>query len=161
MVFILAGLPLCGRLPDHGDDQYMQQWVAMTFKISVPLQGHYYFKQVAFKCRILGVFFFHSRLACERSTNWLGFRYGHPPNLLNCAVNWESVELILFPALLSSSCTLCSLGYFPHSSTSVFHFPSFFPHFALSIQTKLLHACTSSRLFLLLWLWPEHQCSEP
>lgn len=37
MVFILAGLSLCGGHPDHGDDQYMRWWVQLTFKIYLSL----------------------------------------------------------------------------------------------------------------------------
>lgn len=146
MVFILSGL--CGDSPDHGGDQCLQYWSAVTFKISLPHATALLLQTSGFKPRNFFPILWPS---CGRSTNLIGSQYGHPPNLLDYALNWEFVELILFPAL--SSLLLVRLF------SSSFHIclPSpqlLFPALLYLFRLELLQACTSSCLLLLLWLWP-------
>lgn len=122
-----------------------QRW---HLKYPSPMQWHYYFKQAVLNPEIFFPILWPS---CGRSTNLIGSQYGHPPNLLDYALNWEFVELILFPAL--SSLLLVRLF------SSSFHIclPSpqlLFPALLYLFRLELLQACTSSCLLLLLWLWP-------
>lgn len=87
------------------DDQYMQYWVAVTFKISSPHTMALLFQTSGFKQR----FFLSPFLTFS-------------PNLLDYALTWEFVQLILFTALSS----IYLLGYSPHFPTSVFHFHNFY-----------------------------------
>lgn len=69
----------------------------MTFKISSSPAMALLFQTSGFEHRF--IYFSHSWPSCDRSTNWRGSQYDHPANLLDCALTWEFVELILVPAL--------------------------------------------------------------
>lgn len=69
----------------------------VTFKIPSSPAMALLFQTSGFELRF--IYFSHSWSSCDRSTNWIGSQYGHPANLLDCALTWEFVELILFPAL--------------------------------------------------------------
>lgn len=128
MVFILSGL--CGDSPDHGGDQCLQYWSAVTFKISLPHATALLLQTSGFKPRN---FFSHFVTFLWQINKFNRFPVWPPTKPARLCPELGVCGADFIPSFVIIITCQAILLIFPHlSSIST----AFVPCFALSVQTR-------------------------